>query len=80
MSVFKLSARQYPNLSMLKPGDSVSFQMKARVTNRIMTGTDDTIEVSIDDLGYQAPEVRVHPAEIMKQIADMQGMINTPQG
>lgn len=54
--------------------------MKARVMTRIMTGTDDTLEVQIDDLGYQAPEIRQHPSEIMKEMAIMQGMINTPQG
>lgn len=78
MSVFRLSAKTYPNLSNLKSGDTVSFQMKARVMTRVMGGTDDVLELVIDDLGYEQPEMRQHPAEIMKQMAELQGMVNTP--
>ena len=80
MSIFRLSAHQYPDLANLKSGDTVSFQMKAKVMTRIMSGTDDTLEVQIEDLGYQKPEIRQHPSEIMKQMAELQGMINTPVG
>ena len=54
--------------------------MEAKVMTRIMSGTDDTLEVQIEDLGYQKPEIRQHPSEIMKQMAELQGMINTPVG
>lgn len=80
MSVFRLSAKQYPDLSNLKSGDTVSFKMKAKVMTRMMGGTDDVLELQIDDLGYEQPESRQHPAEIMKDMAILQGLINTPTG
>lgn len=64
----------------MKAGDTVTFQMKARVMTRVMGGVDDLLELNIDDLGYQTPEIRQHPSEVMKEMAVLQGMINTPVG
>ena len=83
MARIRLSAREYPALAALSGNQKVRLVLSGRVALRYVGGDDDFADVDV--IGAELhregsePPPREHPATIMKRMADLQGMINTPK-
>lgn len=81
MARIKLSAREYPALRSLSGNQDVRIMLTGRVALRYVGSDDDFAELDVTgaELNNDHETVREHPSTIMKRIADLQGMINTPK-
>ena len=82
MGLLKLSSKDYPKVNSLSLGEKVSFTMTGEVQGIEFDSKESIVSVLIDQADFdlqETPKKKEHPVEVMKKMAKLQGMINTPR-
>lgn len=78
MAYLKLPIKDFPNLASFVSGDKLKVTLTGSVALKMLGAGDDFITLEVSDHQSEKEMVREHPAEYMKRMADLQGLINTP--
>ena len=78
MAYLKLPIKDFPNLASYVSGDKLRVTLTGSVALKMLGGGDDFITLEVSEHSSEKDMIRQHPAEIMKQMVELQGLQNTP--
>jgi hypothetical protein len=78
MAYLRLPVKDFPSIAQFGSGEKVKVVITGSVALKMLGGGDDFVTLEVGESSSEKEEIREHPAEIMKRMLDVQGLVNTP--